>query len=248
VGRVLVGTSGFVYAHWKGVLYPPELPPRQWLQEYARTFSTVELNNTFYRLPRADAAERWRVETPPGFLFAAKGSRYLTHMKRLLEPSQGLARFFEPLSRLGHKLVVILWQLPPRWRVNPDRLEQFLVALPPGVRHAFEFREESWYSEEICAILDAHGAAFCEHDLIARPPPRFTGGFRYLRFHGRTGKSQGRYGRETLAAWSSQLTRWSRDGRDVYVYFNNDTGGQAVHDARGLMAQIEDALHPPAAQ
>ena len=246
MGHVLVGTSGFVYGHWKGVLYPPELPQRLWLARYAAEFGTVELNNTFYRLPRPEAVARWREETPPGFVFAAKGSRFVTHMKRLLEPGPALSRYFEPVARLGEKLRVVLWQLPPRWRANPERLAAFLAALPRagGLRHAVEFRDESWYDDAVCDLLDAHGAAFCEHDLVRRRPPRLTGGFRYVRFHGSTGKYRGRYGAEALAPWARDLARHAARG-DAFVYFNNDAGGHAVRDARELLALLPRRLRPP---
>ena len=242
MGTVLVGTSGFVYAHWKGILYPRDLPPRLWLARYAREFDTVELNNTFYRLPGPHAVDRWRAGTPPGFVFAAKGSRFMTHMKRLRDPGAGLARYFEPVARLREKLAVVLWQLPPRWRADLPRLEAFLAVLPRGVRYAFEFRDESWYDEAVCEVLDRHGAAFCEHDLLPRRPPRLTGAFRYLRFHGHTGKYRGRYGAEALAPFARDLARQARRG-DAYVYFNNDVGGHAIMDARDLVA-----LLPPRAR
>lgn len=241
VGRVLVGTSGFVYAHWKGVFYPPDLPPRLWLPRYCAEFPTVELNSTFYRLPRPEAVDRWREETPPGFVFAAKGSRFLTHMKRLLDPVPGLERYFGSVGRLRDKLAVVLWQLPPRWRVNPERLDAFLSALPRRFRYAVEFRDESWYCDATCDVLERHGAAFCEHDLIARPPPRLTGSFRYVRFHGRAGKYGGRYGAEALGPRARDYALHARHG-DVYVYFNNDLGGHAVADARALIAMLPRAV------
>lgn len=190
--RIRVGTSGYVYRHWKGVLYPTGLPTPRWLARYAEAFSTVELNATFYRLPPAGAAARWRDETPAGFEFAAKGSRFLTHMKRLTDTGLGVRRFFARLRGLGVKLTVVLWQLPPQMkRVDLDRLDAFLAALPKRVRHVFEFRDEAWYLAEVCDVLDAHGAAFCEHDIVAKRPPRPTGGFRYLRFHGRSARYAG---------------------------------------------------------
>jgi uncharacterized protein YecE (DUF72 family) len=237
VGHVFVGTSGFVYAHWRGIFYPRDLPARLWLERYVREFSTVELNSTFYRLPKTDAVDRWRDETPPGFVFAAKGSRFITHMKRLLDPVTGLTRYFEPVGRLGHKLAAVLWQLPPRWGVNIDRLEAFLAVLPRGPRHAVEFRDERWYCEPVCDVLDRHRVAFCEHDLLPRSPPRLTGGFRYVRFHGRTGKYRGHYGAEALAPRARDFARWSRTG-DVFVYFNNDVAGHAISDARDLLAML----------
>jgi uncharacterized protein YecE (DUF72 family) len=244
MGRVLIGTSGFVYQHWRGVLYPKELPQRLWLARYASEFPTLELNATFYRLPLPEAVARWRDGTPAEFVFAAKGSRFLTHMKRLLDPEPGLARYFAPVGRLGHKLAVVLWQLPPRWRADPQRLDAFLAALPRRIRHAVEFRDESWYDEAICEVLDRHRAAFCEHDLVARAPPRLTGGFRYLRFHGKTGKYRGRYGAEALAPVARDLARFAGRG-DAFVYFNNDVGGHAVHDARDLIAMLPERLRRP---
>jgi uncharacterized protein YecE (DUF72 family) len=237
VGRVLVGTSGFVYKHWRGLFYPEDLPQRLWFDRYTREFRTVELNATFYRLPTGDAVDRWRRDAPPGFVFAAKGSRFITHMKRLLDPGASLPRYFEPVSRLREKLAVVLWQLPPRWSANLERLEAFLAALPGGVRHAVEFRDESWYTDAACDVLDRHGAAFCEHDLVRRAPPRHTGGFRYVRFHGYTGKYEGRYGARALEPWAEDLARTARRG-DAFVYFNNDIGGHAIADARALVALL----------
>jgi len=239
-----VGTSGYVYAHWRDVLYPRGLPARQWLAHYARVFSTVELNATFYRLPAASTVDGWREGTPAGFRFAAKGSRYLTHMKRLKDPGEGIGRYFDLILRLGKKLSVVLWQLPPQMnRADPDRLAQFLAKLPRGrLRHAVEFRSAAWYTEEVCDVLDAHGAAFCEHDLVAAAPPRLTGGFRYLRFHGATGRYGGRYGKRGLRPFADELRRWPRD---AYVYFNNDRFGHAVHDALDLSELLGDPIHLP---
>ncbi len=244
MGRIHVGTSGFLYPHWRRIFYPAEVPARLWFGHYASRFDTVELNTTFYRLPTAESVDRWRREAPEGFLFAAKGSRYLTHMKRLLDADRGLARYFDVVSRLGDKLAVVLWQLPPRWKANPERLDRFLAALPRWVRHAFEFRDESWYVEEVCAVLDRHRAAFCEHDLVRRPPPRLTGGFRYLRFHGREGAYRGRYGVRTLAPWANDLSRWARTG-DAFVFFNNDVGGHAIRDALDLEELLGTARGAP---
>jgi uncharacterized protein YecE (DUF72 family) len=234
VGAIRIGTSGFVYRHWRGLFYPEDLPASRWLARFATEFETCELNTTFYRLPTAAAADGWRVGTPPRFTFAVKGSRYLTHVKRLKDPSAGVARFFEVVARLGGKLGPVLWQLPPQMKRDAGRLDGFLSTLPRGVRCAVEFRNEEWYAEEICDLLDAHGAAFCEHDLVRRAPPRLTGGWRYLRFHGATGKYQGRYGKDGLADVARDLLAWRDAGRDAWAYFNNDIGGHAILDARVL--------------
>lgn len=237
---IRVGTSGYQYLHWRGVLYPPELPLRSWLDRYASLFDTVELNATFYRLPSPEAVARWRAAVPPGFVFAVKGSRYLTHLKRLRDAGAGLARFLRPVVRLGPALGPLLWQLPPQLAPDHPRLDAFLALLPPG-RHAVEFRDPAWYTEATCAVLDRHGAAFCEHDRVDRPPPRLTGGFRYVRFHGTTGRYHGRYGPAALRPWAEDLVGWARSPRssgEAWVYFNNDLGGAAVHDALDLLAAL----------
>jgi uncharacterized protein YecE (DUF72 family) len=146
-----------MYRHWRGLLYPEGLPQRRWLERYVELFDTVEMNATFYRLPSKETVERWRDLVPRGFVFAVKGSRYLTHLKRLLDPGQGLARFYEPVARFGPKLGPVLWQLPPHMKPDLGRLDAFLARLPAG-RHAVEFRDPGWYTEETCAVLDRHGA------------------------------------------------------------------------------------------
>lgn len=234
---VRVGTSGYQYLHWRGVLYPPGLPLRAWLPRYAAYFDTVELNATFYRLPSPAAADRWREAVPGGFRFAVKGSRYLTHLKRLRDAGDGLRRFFQPIAHLGPTLGPILWQLPPQLAPDLDRLDAFLSRLPPG-RHAVEFRDPAWYGEETCALLDQHGAAFCEHDRVNRRPPRHTGGFRYVRFHGTTGQYHGRYGPAAARRWAGDLLDWKLTGADAFVYYNNDLGGAAVRDALDLLAAL----------
>jgi uncharacterized protein YecE (DUF72 family) len=247
VGGIRIGTSGYQYRHWRGLFYPEGLAQDRWLPHYARSFDSVELNATFYRLPTAEAVERWRDRVPPGFVFAVKGSRYLTHMKRLLEVEEGLARFFEPVLRFGGKLGPVLWQLPPRMRPDPGRLDRFLSALPEGIPAAVEFRDPAWYSLETCAVLEAHGAAFCEHDQVERRPPSLTGGWRYLRFHGTTGRYSGRYGPAALRGVAADLLAWRASGRAAYVYFNNDVGGHAVRDAADLLTLLGEARVGPSA-
>lgn len=252
MARIRIGTSGYQYRHWRGVLYPEGLAQRLWLEWYASVFDTVELNATFYRLPSPEAAERWREVAPARFTFAVKGSRYLTHMKRLLDAGPGLRRFFGPVARLGPKLGPVLWQLPPHLAPDLPRLDRFLGRLPPG-RHAVEFRDPAWYTEATCDLLDRHGAAFCEHDQVQRAPPRLTGGFRYVRFHGPTGRYAGRYGPDALEGPARSYRAAAARGVPVFVYFNNDLGGHAVHDALDLLALVGEerpalpAHEPPAA-
>jgi uncharacterized protein YecE (DUF72 family) len=244
-GRILVGTSGYVYRHWRGVFYPAGLPASRWLPFYAEVFPTLELNATFYRLPSVEAVARWRQQTPRRFLFACKGSRFLTHMKRLTDKGVGVRRFFSRVGALQHKLAVVLWQLPPQMkRADPERLDSFLAALPRGPRHAVEFRDEAWYTGEVARVLDARGAAFCEHDLVRRDPPARTGGFRYLRFHGTSGRYAGRYGRAALRPVARDLLAWSRSGHDAFVYFNNDAHGHAVTDALELTSLLTEPPPP----
>ncbi len=240
-GKIHVGTSGYVYDDWRGVFYPRGLPASRWLARYAEAFGTLELNATFYRLPTPGSAERWRDATPPGFLFAAKGSRFLTHMKRLKDVELGLKRYYERVGPLGDKLAVVLWQLPPQMKPDIGRLDAFLAAQPKGHRHAVEFRNEAWYTREVCACLDRRAAAFCEHDLVDKRPPRLTGAFRYVRFHGtdETRKYHGRYGAERLRPWERSLSRWREGGADAFVYFNNDREGAALYDARELSGQLD---------
>jgi uncharacterized protein YecE (DUF72 family) len=235
MARVRIGTSGYQYRHWRGVLYPEGLAQRLWLERYAQVFDTVELNATFYRLPSPEAVDRWRDAAPPGFTFAVKGSRYLTHMKRLLDAGRGLRRFYRPVARLRGKLGPVLWQLPPNLKPDHPRLDRFLAHLPPGP-HAVEFRDPAWYTEETCEVLDRHGAAFCEHDEVKRAPPRLTGGFRYVRFHGTTGRYSGRYGAAALRPYAADYAAAAARGVDVFVYFNNDVRGNAVRDALDLLA------------
>lgn len=243
-GRLHVGTSGYVYKDWRGILYPPGVACSRWLGRYAEAFSTLELNATFYRLPTPGSAERWRDCTPPSFLFAAKGSRFLTHMKRLKDTELGLRRYYERVGPLADKLAVVLWQLPPQMKPDVGRLDAFLAAQPAGPRQAVEFRNEAWYTREVCDCLDRRGAAFCEHDLVGLRPPRLTGGFRYVRFHGtdETRKYHGRYGAERLRPYARSLARWRDGGGTAFVYFNNDWEGAALYDARELSAQLDQRV------
>ena len=251
-GKVFLGTSGYSYAHWRKIFYR-DVPAAQWLQHYAEHFAALEVNATFYRLQTPETFSRWAHTTPRGFRFACKGSRFLTHMKRLLISDEGLDRFFGPLASLGRKLGPVLWQLPPQMaHADPERLDTFLRAcrgrMPHRIVHAVEFRSAAWYVDEVCDVLDAHGAAFCEHDLVDARPPRITGGYRYLRFHGATGKYRGRYGVDALRPVADDLLRWTARGRDAWVFFNNDLGGHALSDARDLGGLLggETSLAQPA--
>jgi uncharacterized protein YecE (DUF72 family) len=238
VERVRVGTSGWDYPHWRGGLYPPGLARSAWLARYAAVFDAVELNATFYRLPGEASVDRWRDGTPDGFLLACKGSRYLTHLKRLLDTGPGIERYFARVRRLRDKLGPVLWQLPPQMKPDLGRLDAFLAALPPDVRHAVEFRSAAWYRDDVAALLDRHRAAFCEHDLVDRPIPGPTGGFRYLRFHGAGARYGGRYGKARMRRVAADL---AAARLPAFAFFNNDQGGHAVLDALDLVSCLPSA-------
>lgn len=233
--RIHIGTSGWTYDHWKEVFYPQEKPQKEWLDYYARHFSTVEINNSFYNLPKRETFESWRNATPEGFLFSLKASRYITHMKKLREPGESLARFLDRGSVLGEKLGPVLFQLPPRWRVNPERLGSFLDMLPETRSYTFEFRDSSWFHDEVYDLLSGHNAAFCIYELGDVASPRqITADFVYIRLHGPGGPYQGRYGTAALSGWAGALSAWRAKGLDVYCYFDNDDSGYAVMNAREL--------------
>lgn len=243
-----LGTSGYVYKHWKGFFYPSSLPARRWLPWYAQVFTTVELNAPFYRLPTAQAVDGWREAVPPGFLFACKGSRFLTHMKRLADVGEGLERYYTPILRLGRKLGPVLWQLPPHMtRPDPERLDRFLAAQPGGVRQVVEFRHPAWYHPEVLEVLRRHRAALCEHDLVQapEPAPKPTAPFRYVRFHGAGSRYAGRYGREALRAVARDLRSWRARGHTAWVYFNNDLHGHALLDAFDLAELLDVPVRVP---
>jgi uncharacterized protein YecE (DUF72 family) len=226
---MLIGTSGWMYADWRGVLYPPGLPQRRWLHRYSEVFPTVENNNAFYRLPGRETFELWRGSTPPGFVMAVKASRYLTHMKRLIDPAEPVARLMNAAAGLGPKLGPVLLQLPPTLRAEPDRLAACLREFPAGVRVAVEPRHPTWWTDRTRRVLEDHGAALCWTDRLGRPqtPLWRTAGWLYLRFHEGPAEPWPRYADDTLKSWADELA----GADDAYVYFNNDPGGAAVRDA-----------------
>jgi uncharacterized protein YecE (DUF72 family) len=230
-----IGTSGWVYPHWRGVFYPQKLPASRWLPFYAEHFCTVEINNTFYRLPSEKAFRNWRTTVPPGFHFAVKANRFITHMKKLREPAETLERFLSRVRLLGDRLGPILYQLPPRWRCNLPRLRDFLAILPRDLSHVFEFRDPSWMNEDVFAALEEYGAALC---VISHPtmscPVRVTSDVVYVRMHGAQTLYASRYSEEELQWWAGRVRETLAGGRQVYVYFNNDAFGYAVQNARRL--------------
>ncbi len=230
-----VGTSGWHYSHWRGPFYPEDLPPAAFLKFYQQKFQTVEINNSFYRLPTEKTMIDWRESVPPGFIFAVKGSRYITHMKKLQDPEKTLTLLMERVPLLGDRLGPILFQLPPRWGFDAERLGHFLGALPRGYRFALEFRDPSWLYDAASRLLKEQGAAFCMYDFAGRASPReVTADFVYIRLHGPGGAYQGRYSREALADWAKDITAWAAEGKEVYCYFDNDEAGYAARNALEL--------------
>lgn len=235
-GRVFIGTSGFHYVHWRGVFYPEEVPKERWLAYYQERFSTVEINRSFYRLPERSTVESWTGDVSEGFVFALKASQFITHRKKLKDPSRTLERFIQCAEAFGPRAGPLLYQLPPRWRCNPERLRAFLEALPEPWLHVLEFRDDDWYRPEVRALLEDRGAGFCIHDHPGQSCPRWvTAGFVYLRFHGSSGPYEGSYSTEALRETARRVEGWAAAGRDVYVYFNNDPSGHAVANAQELI-------------
>ncbi|WP_276496402.1 DUF72 domain-containing protein [Pontibacter litorisediminis] len=240
--HIHIGTSGWHYKHWVGTFYPKELRAKDFTGYYCRFFQTVEINNSFYKLPSADTFASWRRSVPDDFMFAVKASRYLTHMKKLLEPQEPLSRFFSSANALEHKLGPVLFQLPPGWKVNAGRLREFLSFLPPYYKYTFEFRHPSWYTSEILDLLRKHNAAFCIYELDGHVSPlHVTSDFVYVRLHGPDGKYAGSYAEEALQWWAQQCRQWQQQGLQVYVYFDNDQLGYAAFNAlrlREIVRQI----------
>jgi uncharacterized protein YecE (DUF72 family) len=241
VTEIRIGCSGWNYQHWRdGVFYPPRLAARRWLEFYAGRFDTVEVNSTFYRLPRESAVANWVRESPTGFLFAVKMSRYATHIKRLRDLAPSIALFYERIAPLAGspKLGPVLWQLPPDFKRDDDRLVSALEQLPAG-RHCFEFRHESWFVEPVYELLRRHRVALVIGDDPRRPfqARELTADWTFVRFHHGTRGRGGNYSQTELEEWARRIEGWARDG-DVHAYFNNDWNGFAVRNA----ATLQDLL------
>jgi uncharacterized protein YecE (DUF72 family) len=239
-GAARVGCSGWQYKHWRGDFYPADVPVGRWFEHYAARFDTVEINNSFYRLPEAETFARWRGRAPLRFLFAVKASRFLTHMKKLKDPEEPIERLFTRMRQLGNRLGPVLYQLPPNFKLDLGRLEHFLHALPPDARHVLEFRDPSWYADRVGALLERHGVAMCLHDMKGSATGRErVGPFVYVRYHGPGGTYSGGYAPDRLARWAEWLDGERRAGIDVFAYFNNDVGGHAPRDAVTLRQFLE---------
>lgn len=238
--KVWIGTSGWTYGDWHGAFYPRDVAKKRWLEWYGEQFATTEINGSFYRTPSLETVRRWRDETPDGFRFAWKASKYITHWKRLGETSRSSLKLMNTrLRALGGKLGPVLFQLPAHVEADADRLEAFLSMLPKRHRHVFEFRHESWYAAKILALLKAHNAALCISDHHQAPAPwKVTAHHVYVRGHGPSGRYKDHYSEQTLEHWAESIGRWRRGGREVFVYFDNDQKSAAPKDARRLLSLL----------
>lgn len=248
-GTARVGCSGWSYTGWRGIVYDEKLRPADWFAFYSGLFSTVEINNTFYRLAPAETFSAWKVQAPEGFVYSVKLNRYGSHRRRLREPGTWLPNYLARVVLLGPSLGPQLVQLPPRWHCDPARLAEFCAAARQAesdlgsapLRWALEVRDPSWLNDDVFSLLAEHDFALCIHDLLDRHPWERTAGWCYLRFHGRdalTAKYSGEYGPQRLKGVARRLSAWQDEGADVYAYFNNDIGGAAVRDATWLSRRL----------
>jgi uncharacterized protein YecE (DUF72 family) len=240
--RIRIGCSGWNYKHWRERFYPKGLPAARWFAFYIEHFDTVEVNNSFYMLPKAETFDKWRAQAPAGFHYAMKANRFITQAKKLKDCEEPLDRMMPLFRRLGATLGPILYQLPPRLRINLERLESFLRIVPRDVANVFEFRDSSWYVPETYALLERHGASLCVHDMPGSASERIAvGPAAYVRFHGGAGKYWGRYSDEALLGWTDWMADQAKAGRPVWAYFNNDIDAHAIHDAQTLKAMVAQA-------
>jgi uncharacterized protein YecE (DUF72 family) len=222
-----------------GTFYPPGTKQKDRFPYYQKFFKTVELNSPFYHLPPRQTFEKWKDDVPDDFIYAVKASRFITHMKKLNDAGDSLTRLLDNASGLEEKLSIILFQLPPKWEINVERFRTFLEKLPKGNRYTFEFRDQTWYREEIYSLLREFNCAFCIYELAGHTSPiEVTANYVYVRLHGPGDKYQGSYSDEVLEEWAARCKDWSDSGKDVYVYFDNDQEGYAAFNAIRLQELI----------
>jgi uncharacterized protein YecE (DUF72 family) len=236
-----IGTSGWHYDHWVGPFYPEDISKDEFLAFYGDRFQTVEINNSFYHLPKKETLKKWRDSVQAGFVFSVKASRYITHMKKLKDPGKTLSPLLEVVHVLNPKLGPILFQLPPRWRFNLERFRDFLKALPRGPKYAFELRDPTWHDPRAYEAMAERGVAFCMYELAGTQSSReVTTDFVYIRLHGPGAAYQGQYSTESLSGWAGAISTWVRQGREVFCYFDNDEAGYAPRDALRLQDMLKD--------
>lgn len=241
--KVHIGTSGWHYKHWVGPFYPESTKSEAFMAFYEQFFQTVELNNSFYHIPPAKTFEKWARSSPDDFIFSVKANRHITHLKKL-KSSDTLSYFMQQANALKEKLGPILFQLPPNWKYNEERFQSFLKELPEGYRFTFEFRDPSWYNEDVYELLKGYNIAFCIYELgYHRSPAPVTADFVYVRLHGPEEKYQGDYDEATLQLWAARCDEWRKENLDVFIYFDNDQYGYAAKNAIKLMELIGTKLH-----
>jgi uncharacterized protein YecE (DUF72 family) len=244
VPLVEVGTSGWQYDHWRGDFYPQKLAKSRWFAHYASVFSTVELNNSFYRQPKNETWQKWHDMAPSGFCFAVKANRFITHIKRFTDGEDPIERFLDGAERLKGHLGPVLFQAPPNFERNDEnlqRLDDFFALMPRRIRSVLEFRHTSWYDDETYALLRRRHVSFCIHDMTKLATPVLaTGPIAYLRFHGSGARYGGSYSDEMLRDWAARIRALSHDVQSVWCYFNNDIGGHAPRNALALREMLED--------
>ena len=237
--RFWIGTSGWNYKHWRNRFYPPKMPVSRWFAHYAQHFDTVEINNTFYRLPEPATFDAWEQQAPGGFLYAVKASRFLTPMKKLQDPAEPIERILGRSRKLGSHLGPVLYQLPPRWKKNTERLRSFCSQLPKDLLHVLEIREPSWLADDVYDVLREFRICLCVHDILPDHPRVVTGPAVYVRFHGTTGKYAGCYSTGALKKWAAWLQKQQAAGHDAYAYFNNDHEAHAIANAITLRKLLQ---------
>lgn len=236
-----IATSGWMYDDWQNVFYPDDLQKEKQLAYYAKHFNTVEVNNTFYQSPSIKKLKKWKNTVPDDFVFSVKANRYITHMKNLMVDKDTVEKLIKKVAVLKPKLGVILFQLPPQWHVNIDRLKKFINLLPEGYNYAFEFRHKSWYKPEVYSILRENNCAFCIHDHQDAPSPKvITSEFIYLRFHGPKGKYENKYTKNYLKKMSERINVWEKEVDEIYAYFNNDYHGYAIKNAKKMIKLVKE--------
>lgn len=237
--NLYIGTSGWYYKHWIDRFYPSKIQLNELFDYYTIHFSTVELNNTFYRLPSSKTFENWSKNTPDNFLFSVKASRLITHNKKLIDSERTLEVFLDRVNHLKEKLGPILFQLPPAWKINVERLENFISKLPKGYQFTFEFRNSTWYMKEVFDLLSNYNIAFCIYELEHHTSPIIsTADFVYIRLHGPGEKYQGLYSDKSLLEWAERIKEWLQDNKKVYCYFDNDQNAYAAYNALTLSEMI----------
>ncbi len=239
MAQIRIGCSGWQYKHWREIFYPKGLAQTRWFAFYADHFDTVEINSSFYHLPKATTFEKWRDQAPPGFCCAIKANRFITQAKKLLDCEEPMERMMSATRHLGGRLGPMLYQLPPSLKLDLERLAAFLPLLPKDVTNIFEFRDKSWYVPETFDLLDRHDVGFCVHDMRGSASERIAvGKAAYVRFHGGGGKYWGRYSDDRLMSWAEWMVEQKRSGRSVWAYFNNDIHGHALDDAQTLKSMV----------